>query len=201
MNITTMSKTQTPLDITTVERTTFVNDRINSFYWQDQIDILPQVKVNVGGRFDDYKRNVTRVGGFPFRPRSRDQNAYSYRAGIVYAPRYEVQLTTSRAPALIEFEKGQALSFNRPASDPYPADSSCVEDVFERIRVQQNHVGALAVLQAAKIFFHPQTSRAFQRRDLQRLLRRQTGLYHLFELEVFEIAMKTARRSGIGAQS
>ena len=49
MDITTMEETQTPLDIETIERTTFVNDQINAFYVQDQIDLLPQVKLNIGG--------------------------------------------------------------------------------------------------------------------------------------------------------
>ena len=35
------------------------------FYVQDQIDIAPQVKVNLGYRLDDYKRAIDRVGGLP----------------------------------------------------------------------------------------------------------------------------------------
>jgi outer membrane receptor protein involved in Fe transport len=92
MNISTMQETQTPLDIETIERTTFVNDQINSFYGQDQIDIAPKVKVNIAGRVDDYERNVDRVGGNPFTPVHRDQTAFSYRAGLVYAPRYDQQI-------------------------------------------------------------------------------------------------------------
>jgi iron complex outermembrane recepter protein len=92
MNISTLEETQTPLDIETIERTTFVNDQINSFYAQDQIDLLPQVKLNIAGRVDDYERNVDRVGGNPFTPVHRDQTAFSYRAGIVYAPRYDQQI-------------------------------------------------------------------------------------------------------------
>ena len=41
MDITTMEETQAPLDIETVARTTFVNDRTQAFYGQDQIDIAP----------------------------------------------------------------------------------------------------------------------------------------------------------------
>ena len=92
IDITTLEETQSPLDIETVERTTFVNDKIHSFYWQDQIDIAPQLKVNIAGRFDDYERNIDRVGGLPFTPVHREQTAYSYRAGLVYAPRYDQQL-------------------------------------------------------------------------------------------------------------
>jgi iron complex outermembrane receptor protein len=92
MDLATLEETQPPLDIETIERQTFVNDRIHSLYWQDQIDLLPRLKVNVGGRFDDYHRTVTRVGGLPFTPQQRDQTAYTYRAGLVYAPRYDQQV-------------------------------------------------------------------------------------------------------------
>ena len=91
MDITTMRETQGPLDITTVERTTYVNDRTNAFYAQDQIDLNSHVKVNLGYRLDDYTRDITRVGGNPFTPVHRDQTAQSYRAGIVFAPRYDQQ--------------------------------------------------------------------------------------------------------------
>jgi TonB-dependent siderophore receptor len=92
MDITTMREEQPgPLDIDTVARTTFVNDRSQAVYVQDQIDIAPKVKVNLGYRLDDYKRAVDREGGFPFVPQRRDQVAHSYRAGIVYAPRFDQQ--------------------------------------------------------------------------------------------------------------
>src|SRR5687767_5044184 len=92
MDITTMREEQPgPLDIDAIARTTFVNDRSQAFYVQDQIDIAPQVKVNLGYRLDDYKRAIDRVGGLPFVPQRRDQIAHSYRAGLVYAPRYDQQ--------------------------------------------------------------------------------------------------------------
>ena len=97
MDVTTMKETQSPLDITTVARTTFVKDRIHSFYWQDQIDVLPQLKINVAGRFDDYNRRVDRTGGLPFTPVRREQTAYTYRAGLVYAPRSDQQIYFSTA--------------------------------------------------------------------------------------------------------
>ena len=96
MDITTMQETQpAPLDLATIARRTFVNDQIHAFYWQDQIDVLPQLKINVGGRVDDYKRRITRIGGLPFTPQARDQTAYSYRAGLVYAPRNDQQIYAS----------------------------------------------------------------------------------------------------------
>lgn len=92
MDITSLEEIQPPLDIDTIARQTFVNDQIHAFYWQDQIDVLPRLKINVGGRVDDYKRRIDRIGGLPFTPQARDQTAYSYRAGLVYAPRDDQQI-------------------------------------------------------------------------------------------------------------
>jgi TonB-dependent siderophore receptor len=92
MNITTLEETQTPLDIETIERRTFVLNDTHSFYVQDQIDVLPQLKLNAGLRFDEYDRSVDRIGGLPFTPQRRSQNATSYRAGVVYSPTYDQQI-------------------------------------------------------------------------------------------------------------
>ena len=83
MDLTTLEETGEPLDVQTIERRTFVNDEVHAVYGQDQIDVLPRVKVNVGGRYDDYSRRVTRVGGLPFTPQAMDEHAFSYRAGVV----------------------------------------------------------------------------------------------------------------------
>ena len=95
MDTRTMRETQPgPLDIETIERITYVNDRSQGFYLQDQIDIAPQVKVNLGYRLDDWKRSVDReflTTGGTFTPQRRDQIAHSYRAGVVYAPRFDQQ--------------------------------------------------------------------------------------------------------------
>jgi iron complex outermembrane receptor protein len=91
MNISTLEETQGPLDIETVARTTFVNDQINAYYFQDQVDVLPKLKINVGARVDDYTRRVDRTGGLPFTPQAVDQTAFSYRGGLVYEPRSDQQ--------------------------------------------------------------------------------------------------------------
>jgi iron complex outermembrane receptor protein len=95
MDITTLQETQTPLDITTIARRTWVRDRIHSFYWQDQIDVAPKVKINIAGRFDDFDRRVDRLftsDNIRFLLRERDHTAYTYRGGIVYAPRPDQQI-------------------------------------------------------------------------------------------------------------
>ena len=98
MDIRTMQETlTTPLDLDNIERITSVNDRLHSGTVQDQIDIGPQVKVNLGWRVDRYHRNVTRVGGFPFVPQEKEQTAHSYRVGLVYAPRFDQQFYVASA--------------------------------------------------------------------------------------------------------
>ena len=96
MDITTLEETTPPLDIDTIARRQFITDRIHAFYWQDQIDILPQLKINIGGRFDDYKRRVDRLfvsdPDDRFQLSARDQTAYTYRGGLVYAPLYDHQV-------------------------------------------------------------------------------------------------------------
>jgi len=96
MNISTLQETQPRLDVDTIARKTFVNENFHSFFWQDQIDILPQLKINIGGRVDDYHRDRHRI--FTDDPNNRvgiqerNQTAYTYRAGVVYAPRYDHQI-------------------------------------------------------------------------------------------------------------
>lgn len=92
MDFTTMAEPQSPLDLDTVERTTYVNDRMHSLLAQDQIDITAKVKVNLAGRVDFYDRSVDRVGGLAFTPQRVDQTAGTYRVGAVYAPRNDQQL-------------------------------------------------------------------------------------------------------------
>lgn len=95
MNISTLEETNPRLDTDTIARKTFVEDRFHSFYWQDQIDILPQLKINVGGRFDDYRRDryryYTSDPSNIFGVQERNQTAYTYRAGLVYSPGYDQQ--------------------------------------------------------------------------------------------------------------
>ena len=90
MNLTTLAETAKPLDTTSIFRMTYQANQIHAGYWQDQIDVLPNLKINVAGRFDDYDRGVHRI--FTVAPtvitgvQSRHQTAYTYRAGIVYSP-------------------------------------------------------------------------------------------------------------------
>ncbi len=90
MNLTTLAETATRFNTTTIFRSTYQSNQINAGYWQDQIDVLRNLKINIAGRFDDYSRAVHRT--FASAPdvrtgiQSRHQTAYTYRAGIVYTP-------------------------------------------------------------------------------------------------------------------
>lgn len=90
LNLTTLTDTAPRYDTTTVYRMTYQANQINAGYWQDQIDVRPNLKINVAGRFDNYNRAVHRI--FTSAPdvrtgiQARHQTAYTYRAGIVYTP-------------------------------------------------------------------------------------------------------------------
>jgi len=86
----TFVETTPRLDGDTVFRRTYQANQIHAIYWQDQIDLLPNLKINVAGRFDDYDRR--RHISFAATPdvrtgvQTRNQTAYTYRAGVVYTP-------------------------------------------------------------------------------------------------------------------
>jgi outer membrane receptor protein involved in Fe transport len=113
MDIHTMLETQPALDLSRIERTTFINNRTNAVYAQDQIDVRPDLKVNVGLRLDNYDRSVDRTGGFPFTPQRLSANAATYRAGVVYAPRADQQVyagvASSFTPIIDVPENGEQL--------------------------------------------------------------------------------------------
>jgi iron complex outermembrane receptor protein len=71
-----------------IVRQTYQTNRIHAAFWQDQID-MGKVKINLGGRFDDFDRDRYRT--FTTDPtqvgiQARHETAYTYRAGIVFAP-------------------------------------------------------------------------------------------------------------------
>jgi len=86
-----------------LSRIDYFSNRINAFFWQDQISLAKNWKLNVGGRFDDFRR-ATRNDPWANGARSasgvegrRNQQAYTYRAGLVYAPRENQQFYFSSA--------------------------------------------------------------------------------------------------------
>jgi iron complex outermembrane receptor protein len=79
-----------------IARETYQTNRIHATFWQDQIDVSRKVKINLGGRFDDFDRDRYRTftddPGSRVGIQARHQTAYTYRAGIVYAPTVSHQL-------------------------------------------------------------------------------------------------------------
>ncbi|MEO5924847.1 MAG: TonB-dependent receptor [Bryobacteraceae bacterium] len=73
-----------------IVRNTYQANRINAFFWQDQIEVSSKLKINIGGRLDNFKRGSYRTFTTDPTVRTRDfsldLNAYTYRAGIVYSP-------------------------------------------------------------------------------------------------------------------
>jgi iron complex outermembrane receptor protein len=72
-------------------RVDYSDNKVNAAYWQDQIDLTTRLRVNVAGRYDDYRRtthndtynNDVFVSVGP--ETGRHQTNYSYRAGAVYS--------------------------------------------------------------------------------------------------------------------
>ncbi|MCU1385117.1 MAG: hypothetical protein JWL71_3814 [Acidobacteria bacterium] len=72
-------------------RVDYNDAKVQAAYWQDQIDLSSRLRVNVAGRYDDYRRtahndtydNDAFVSAGP--ETSRHQTNYSYRAGAVFS--------------------------------------------------------------------------------------------------------------------
>jgi iron complex outermembrane receptor protein len=98
ISLATMQETQTPITHFDIVRKDYFANTTNAFFWQDQISLGSRVKINVGGRYDDYRRSTHRdpqADGMTLArgPETNlEQSAYTYRAGIVYSPRTDSQL-------------------------------------------------------------------------------------------------------------
>lgn len=90
VNLATLQETAPRVTSFPAYRYTYQANQINAFYWQDQIDVSRHLKINVGGRLDDYNRDTHRVlTADPATRRnvtSGHERPYTYRAGIVYSP-------------------------------------------------------------------------------------------------------------------
>ena len=91
ISLATYQETQPPITSFPIARVSYFANRTNAIYWQDQISIGKNLKLNVGGRYDDYDRITHRDPWANGRATSRGpdseltQHAYTYRAGLVYA--------------------------------------------------------------------------------------------------------------------
>jgi len=92
INLSTLAETQPPVRDFPLSRVDNSTNLINAFFWQDQIAISSRLKLNVGGRFDDFRysahldpwANGQMVSRGP--ELRRRQTPYTYRAGVVYSP-------------------------------------------------------------------------------------------------------------------
>ena len=106
-----------------IVRKTYQTNRIHAGFWQDQIDIGRKVKINVGGRFDDFDRDRYRM--FTADPdtrtgiQTRHQTAYTYRAGIVFAPVADHQLYFSSNSSLYAGDR-YSLRRQRTEAEVWP---------------------------------------------------------------------------------
>ena len=91
ISLTSFQETQSPITTFPLARTVYFSNRVNAFFWQDQIAVGEKLKLNIGGRYDDYRRLTRRdffdngvfANGTP--DDRLDQSAYTYRAGAVYS--------------------------------------------------------------------------------------------------------------------
>jgi outer membrane receptor protein involved in Fe transport len=81
------------------------SNRNDAFVWQDQISLTERLSLNVGGRLDHYVRHAHTDAwdGIALSSRGpeqvRDETAYTYRAGLVYALTSSQQLYASSSSA------------------------------------------------------------------------------------------------------
>jgi iron complex outermembrane receptor protein len=117
ISLDTFEETTPPITDFTIVRETFDTNRIHAFFWQDQIDVHPKLKVNIAGRFDDFHRDRHRI--FTDDPdtvvgvQTRNESAYTYRAGAVFVPAPEHQIyfnsSSSFTPVIDVPENGEEL--------------------------------------------------------------------------------------------
>jgi len=105
INLTTFHETHIPVPDFPISGVVNFSNRTDAFVWQDQISLTERLSLNVGGRLDHYVRHAhTDVwDGRALSSRGpeqvRDQTAYTYRAGLVYALTGSQQLYVSSSSA------------------------------------------------------------------------------------------------------
>jgi outer membrane receptor protein involved in Fe transport len=86
----TLVDTYQPVPDFPISRRDFFTNQINGYFWQDFVSLTKRLKLNIGGRFDDFGRitrndpwanNAPTSRGPEFR---RNQTAYTYRGGLTY---------------------------------------------------------------------------------------------------------------------
>ena len=98
ISLLTFAETAPAINTFPLSRVDYSTNQINAIFWQDQIAVTSRLKVNVGGRFDDYRfyghNDPYTNGVFVSRgpELQRHQTPYTYRAGVVYSVTESQQL-------------------------------------------------------------------------------------------------------------
>jgi outer membrane receptor protein involved in Fe transport len=105
INLTTFEETHVPVPDFPISGVNNFSNRNDAFFWQDQISLTERLFLNVGGRFDHYVRHAHNDvwDGSSLSSRGpelvRNENAYTYRVGLVYALTGSQQLYVSSSSA------------------------------------------------------------------------------------------------------
>jgi iron complex outermembrane receptor protein len=90
MNLSTFQETHVAIPDYPLSRVDYFSNLINAFFWQDQISVTNKLKINVGGRLDDFRYRAHNDpwanGAMTSRGPElrRHQTPYTYRVGAVY---------------------------------------------------------------------------------------------------------------------
>ena len=121
ISLATFQETQTPITSFPIASVDYFTNRTNAFFWQDQISLTENLKLNVGGRLDGYERIKRTDPWVDGKALSRgaesqlNQTAYTYRAGLVYALPASHQVYVSSASS---FTPVNTIPASGPALDP-----------------------------------------------------------------------------------
>ncbi|WP_213804693.1 TonB-dependent receptor [Granulicella sp. dw_53] len=91
INIFSLQENYTPVSAFPISRRDYFAIKTNALFWQDQIALGNRWRINAGGRLDGYRRSSHNDPWNNGRATSRTpdskiaQNAYTYRAGILYS--------------------------------------------------------------------------------------------------------------------
>lgn len=98
ISLQTLTETYIPVGDFPLSRIDYFSNQVNALFWQDQIKVHSKLQLNLGGRFDAFRRSARNDGisngavTGTLLNQQRSQNAYTYRFGAVYSPLENQQL-------------------------------------------------------------------------------------------------------------
>jgi len=98
LSLRTLQETYVPVPDFPLSRIDYFSNKVNAVFWQDQVKVTGRLQLNLGGRFDAFRRSARNDGiangvvtGVLLNQK-RSQNAYTYRYGAVFSPVENQQL-------------------------------------------------------------------------------------------------------------